>query len=290
MSDSLTLRQALLDARARLDAALIEEAELEADLLLRHAMGGLGRAALFQRLGDSLDAATATCYEALLARRLAHEPSAYITGHREFYGLEFAVTSDVLIPRPETETLVEAVIELAKALPPAHRGPLIADVGTGSGAIAVALAVSLPCAEVWATDASWAALEVARSNARRNGVERRIALRHGDLLLPLDQRLDVIVANLPYVSSEDWSRLEPELREHEPRLALDGGTNGLDLIASLLHQAPGYLRPHGAIVLEFALGQETAVERLTRAALPGATLRVLDDLTHRPRALVAECP
>ncbi len=290
MSEPHTLRQALLEARDRLSAGGIEDAELEADVLLRYVLGDVSRASLFQRLGDAIDAATAARYETLLARRLAHEPSAYITGRREFYGLEFAVTPDVLIPRPETETLVEAVIGLAKTLPPTLRGPLIADVGTGSGAIAVALAVSLPRAEIWATDASYAALRVAASNVRRHGVERRVALRHGDLLLPLDRRVDVIVANLPYVSTQDWSHLEPELREHEPRLALDGGSDGLDLIEALLRQAPRYLRPHGAVVLEFALGQEDAVERLARASLPGASVRVLDDLTHRPRALVAQCP
>ena len=284
------LRRALTEARARLDAAGIEDAELEADLLLRHALGGLRRAAFFQRLGEGIDTATSARYEALLARRLAHEPSAYITGRREFYGLEFEVTPDVLIPRPETETLVEAVIELANRLPPNRRGPLIADAGTGSGAIAVALAVSLPRAEVWATEASYAAIEVAAGNARRHGVERRIALRHGDLLLPLAQSVDVIAANLPYVSTHEWAQLEPELREHEPRIALDGGSDGLDLIAALLRQAPRYLRPGGAMVLEFALGQEDAVERLARASLPGATLRLLDDLTHRPRALLARCP
>ena len=289
MAEARTLRQALLEMRDRLDAAGIEDAELEADLLLRHALGDLSRAALFQRLGDALDAATLERYEALVARRLAHEPSAYIAGHREFYGLEFNVTPDVLIPRPETETLVETVVELAKTQSPNQRGPLIADVGTGSGAIAVALAVSLPHAEIWAADASYAALAVTAGNARRHGVERRVALRHGDLLLPLDRRVDVIVANLPYVSTHDWAQLEPELGEHEPRIALDGGTEGLDLIEALLRQAPRYLRPHGGVVLEFALGQADAVERLVRAALPGATVRVLDDLTHRPRALVARC-
>jgi release factor glutamine methyltransferase len=282
-----SLRQALVGARRRLEDGGIDDAEIEAEVLLRHALGDLSRAALFQRLGDGIEAATASRYETLLARRLAHEPTAHITGRREFYGLEFSVTPDVLIPRPETETLVEAVIELALRLPATARGPLIADVGTGSGAIAVALAVSLPRAELWATDLSWEALTVAAGNAQRHGVERRIALRHGDLLLPLDRRVDVIVANLPYVSTEDWSRLAPELREHEPRLALDGGAEGLDLLKALLHQAPRYLRPGGTVCVEYALGQEDAVARLARASLPGATLRVLNDLTRRPRALLA---
>ena len=124
------MRQAMTEARDRLRAAGIEDAELEADVLLRHALGRVSRAALFQHLGDDMDAATAQRYEALVARRMAHEPSAYITGRREFYGLEFEVTPDVLIPRPETETLVEAVIDLAKkAAAPCCRGPLIADIG-----------------------------------------------------------------------------------------------------------------------------------------------------------------
>jgi release factor glutamine methyltransferase len=284
--EATTLREAMVAARKRLAAAGIEDAELEAEVLLRHALGGVSRAELFKRFGDRIEEDVSQRYEALLARRLAHEPTAYITGRREFYGLEFVVTPDVLIPRPETETLVETVIGRSSHRSVLQRGPLIADVGTGSGAIAIALAKSLPRAEVWAIDTSWPALEVARANARRHSVERRISLRHGDLLLPLDHRVDVIVANLPYVSTGDWSRLEPELRDNEPRLALDGGSEGLDLIEALLHQAPRYLRPGGALCLEFALGQENAVEKLGRASFSDAETRLLNDLTDRPRALL----
>lgn len=289
MPDPRTGRGVLAEGRQRLEAGGIEDAVLEAEVLLRAAMGGeepVSRAHLYQRLAEPLDVVSAGRFEAFLLRRLSHEPSAYITGHREFYGLDFIVSPDVLIPRPETELLVDTAAKAISGV--TRRQPAVADIGTGSGAIAVALATRVPSAVVYATDASMAALAIARSNARRHGVESRIAFRHGDLLLPLDSRVDVIAANLPYVTTDDWRGLSPELREHEPRLALDGGQDGLDLVRALLRQAPRYLRAGGVVCLEFGVGQRDAIVEAARSAIPKATTNVIDDFAGIPRVLVVQ--
>jgi release factor glutamine methyltransferase len=225
----------------------------------------------------------------LVRRRLSHEPSAYITGQREFYGLDFQVNRDVLIPRPETETLVETALELAAQQGPkgvgSEQAMRIGDIGTGSGAVAIALAVHLPSAHIFATDISPAALEVARDNAAHHGVEQRIEFLQGDLLEPLQTTVHLLVANLPYVRTDEWRELPPELRLHEPRLALDGGVDGLDLIRRLLAGASRALEPGGAVCLEFGTGQQNAILALAREAFASATIR--PDLVGRPRVLVA---
>jgi release factor glutamine methyltransferase len=304
-----TLRAAVRAARDRLLAAGVAEdevvAEIEAEVLLRHAINrdaGATKAYLYARYEDAIEPQVAQQFEALVTRRLAREPSAHITGRREFYGLDFKVTPDVLIPRPETEQVVEsaiklvtvgALIENSEAARPtrasgrAVRQRLrIADIGTGSGAIAVSLAQALPGAEVYATDVSRAALGVAAENARRHGVDRSISFRAGHLLTPLYDYVDLIVANLPYVTTEDWSRLEPELREHEPRVALDGGRDGLDLIRDLLRQAPRYLRPGCHVLLEIGEGQVEPLASFIRDALPSRTLwSAENDFAGIPRVL-----
>jgi release factor glutamine methyltransferase len=287
-----SLRSAFVAARDRLlaegVAEVAVEAEIEAEVLLRHAIDpalDVSKAYLYSRFEDAIAQDVAGRYEALLVRRLAREPTAYITGRREFCELEFRVTPDVLIPRPETEQLVETAIKLARAEPGRSR-LRIADIGTGSGAIAVALAQDLPQAEVYATDISRAALKIAEENARRHCVERRIAFRAGHLLMPLHGYVDLIVANLPYVTTGDWSRLAPELREHEPRLALDGGTDGLDLIRALLRQAPRYLRDGGHVVLEIGEGQaEPLAAFISREMPPGTSWSVKADFAGIPRVL-----
>ncbi len=220
------------------------------------------------------------------ARRLAHEPSAYITGHREFFGLDFEVTPATLIPRPETELLVEAAIEVAKPRGRIRRGPVIADIGTGCGAIAVALALHVPRSDIHAVDISAAALDVARGNAERHGVTDRIYFHRGHLLTPLPEYVDVLVANLPYVTTTDWQRLPPELREHEPRAALDGGPDGLDVIRELLAEAPQFLRPRGCVCVEFGAGQAQAVKDIARPHFPGHSLEIRRDLATLDRVLV----
>jgi release factor glutamine methyltransferase len=257
----------------------------------------VSRALLYARLNDPIDASAAEHFVTLVNRRLAHEPSAYITGHREFYGLDFLVTPAVLIPRPETETLVEAAIELltlrraegsSPSSPPVEKRSgreAVVDAGTGSGAIAISLACTLPGAAIIAMDASDAALDLARRNARRHGVLERIAFRSGDLLEPLDAPVDLIVANLPYVKTNDWAALPPEIRDHEPRLALDGGPDGLDVIRRFLDQAQHYLQPGGAIALEFGPSQSEVLLALAHAAFPGSLVNIRNDLGGRPRVL-----
>jgi release factor glutamine methyltransferase len=312
-----TLGVLLRAARDRLQAAGIDDANIEAELLMRQALRRPDaplptRAWLLPRLGRTATGEQREQFEALLARRLAHEPAAYITGTREFAALDFEVTPDVLIPRPETELLVATAVEWAYGRSPrpspfpgpdaatlqrmqnsgrTKDDPLhVVDIGTGSGAIAIALARALPAATVTATDVSWLALDVARRNAQRHGVERRIAFRHGDLLTPISDYVDLIVANLPYVRAADWHSLAPEVRDHEPALALRAGDDGLAVIRALLRQAPRYLRPGGALCLEFGAGQTQALLEEVRAHLPAADVRVIDDYAAIPRVLIATLP
>jgi release factor glutamine methyltransferase len=279
----VTIQAAKANARRRLEQAGIPDAGLEAEVLLRHVLG-FDRTQLFQRLQDHLDPEASARFEMLIARRLEHEPLAYITGHREFYRLDFEVSPATLIPRPETETLVQVALEMAQRLPE-DATPVIADVGTGSGAIAVALAHALPRARIYATDLSSAALAVAGRNAERLGVRDRVLFRAGDLLEPVDEPLDIIVANLPYVTTGDWQALPPELHDHEPRSALDGGADGLDVIRRLLQQAPAHLKPAGAICLEFGADQAQPLVVMARQHFPGAQVSCRQDLAGRPRVI-----
>ena len=292
-----TLREALHHAAQALAEAGSEEAALEAELLLAHALG-TDRTHLFQRLPDDLSPDTAAALDALLRRRLAHEPVPYITGRKEFFGLEFEVTPAAIVPRPETETLVELVLGFVS-----ERGlsaPRIADIGVGCGAIAVSLAVSLPQAEVIAVDLSAEALALARRNAERHGVVERIDFRQGDLLAPLadhpepksgvsrasSRTVDAIAANLPYVRTADFEAGPPEIREHEPRLGLEGGPDGLRLVERLLRDAPSHLTPGGALFAEIGEEQGEAALGLARACFPEARIEIERDLSALDRVLV----
>jgi len=285
------LAQALRAATERLRAAGIEDASLEAEVLLRHALR-LDRAHLYARLQESLSPGDEAVFRSLVARRLTHEPAAYIVGQREFYGLDLETAPAALIPRPETELLVEAALARAR-LPDrrASRDPfLIVDVGTGNGAIAVALAVHLPWARLIAIDISREALALAARNARRHAVESRIAFLQADLLSALSCPADVIVANLPYVRSDDWEPLAPEIREHEPRIALDGGADGLREIGRLLEQAPSHLRPGGSLLVELGPPQAEPALALARRRFPGATACILPDAAGLDRVLAVDAP
>ena len=268
----------LLAGRGTADGAL------EAEVLLRHALS-LDRARLYASLQDEAEAPEVDLFNGLLERRLDREPLPYITAHREFYGLEFAVDSRVLIPRPDTEVLVEKALEMLEARP-AGESPVLVDVGTGCGAIAVALARHLPSARIYATDISEDALEVAWSNCLAHSVEERVRLLEGDLLEPLPEAVDLIVANLPYVRKGDFQDVQRELL-FEPRLALDGGPDGLDPIRRLLEQAPGALREDGAVILEIDPRQADAVTKLARRAFPGAQVSIARDLAGLDRAVIA---
>jgi release factor glutamine methyltransferase len=270
--------QALAGARRALAEAGIEEAPLEGEVLLRHVLD-MTRAGLFAGLDGEMTPGQEQSLRGLLQRRIRGEPSAYITGRREFYGLEFYVDSNVLIPRPETELLVDKAIGLARGA----RVSGIADIGTGSGAIAVSLAVNLPGVSIYAADISAAGLEVARRNARRHGVETRISFRRGHLLEPLPGPVDMIIANLPYVRRSDLRRAGP--LSYEPALALDGGEDGLDLIRMFCRQADTKLRRGGFLLMEVGEGQAGKAARLLREAYPLSKVEIDRDLAGIERVL-----
>jgi len=275
----MQLQVALAQAAAVLEEAGIEEPRLDAEILLVHALG-ITRAQLHADSQRRLGSAELAGYRQLIERRAQREPLAYIVGHKEFYGLDFFVDARVLIPRPETELLVEKAIEISQPQ------SVIADVGTGSGAIAISLAVHLAQALIYATDASPAALEVAARNCHRHGVEDRVHLLLGHLLEPLPEPVDLIVANLPYVSEAEWTQLPPEISCYEPREALYGGHDGLDHIRSLLAQARGHLRLEGAILLEIGATQGQAVSALARHYFPTAKVEVIKDYAGLDRVVM----
>jgi release factor glutamine methyltransferase len=257
----MTLQQALLSAARQLaaDPQLSDFARRDAESLMLHT-AGISRATLLSDPTRELTPEQLRRYETFINRRLRHEPLQYITGTQEFYGLPFRVTRDVLIPRPETEHLVEAVLE---RLP--HDQPVtIADIGTGSGAIAIALAAHLPHASLTALDLSAAALEVAQANAEALNVSNRIRFSVSNLLdaLPAQQRrehFDAIVSNPPYVPTADAAALHPQVRDYEPASALFAGADGLDLYRKLIPQAHEALKPGGLLALEIGHGQSEAI-------------------------------
>ncbi|RJO62486.1 MAG: peptide chain release factor N(5)-glutamine methyltransferase [Dehalococcoidia bacterium] len=260
--------------RERFSSAGIEEAPLEAELLMRHVLK-LDAVAFLNNLGRELPSEQERLIDSLAACRLSGKPLAYITGKREFYGLEFVINPSVLIPRPETEHLVEKTLEIASRM----RSPAIADIGTGSGAIAISLALNLPQAWIYATDISPEALELARLNARQHKVESRITFLLGDLTAPLPEPVDMLIANLPYVKSLDCAT------SPEPHLALDGGVEGLDVIERLCGSLHGKLKAGGWVLLEIGQGQEERVKRLLSAALPFAQIGTIKDLAGIERVV-----
>lgn len=264
-----------------------ERARLDAEQILLHILRridpGRNRAWLLAHAGDPTGSDARIQFKVLLERRMRGEPIQYITGEAEFYGLPFGVTRDVLIPRPETEHLVERVLALAAEF--GH--PRIIDIGTGSGAIAVALAHHLPQASITAIDLSPAALAIARENAALNAVDARIRFLCGDLLAPVvEERFDLIVSNPPYVAETDRASLSVEVRDHEPALALFAGTDGLGVYRRLISTAFGAVAPGGLIALEIGAGQSPLVEALLTLA-GFAQIDCTPDLQGIPRVLTA---
>jgi release factor glutamine methyltransferase len=265
-------RQALRDAGLAAEAAIVD-----AEILARHALGW-DRAALLTRGREAPPADFPARYDALIARRRAREPVALILGRREFWGLEFEVTSDVLVPRPESEFIVEEALA---------RGPLapttILDVGTGSGCLGIVLARELPGVRVIATDISGAALVVARRNAQRHGVGARIQFVRADLLAGIDAKAELIVSNPPYVPR--GAALPPDVARYEPEEALFGGRDGFDVMRRLLAEARDRLMPEGRLVFEFGDGQEDDARRIAEG-LGWHILNVRDDLQGLARVAV----
>jgi release factor glutamine methyltransferase len=270
------LKEALAHGRGVLADSNIEAASLEGELLLRHVLG-TSRTQLYLNLDHKLSPTHQEAFHRLIERRRQGEPSAYITGHREFYGIDFYVNHHVLIPRPESELLVEKAISLAR-----HRViATIADIGTGCGAVAVSLALNLPEVKIYATDISTTALEVARVNLQKHNVLARVQLLQGDMLDPLPEPVDLIVANLPYIRESELSQTGP--LSFEPVLALDGGPDGVAKISRLCHQADSKLRPGGCLLLEIGWRQGKAVAALLHQVFPSANIEVTPDLSGTER-------
>lgn len=249
---------------------------------------GWSREDVYRSPEATLDATEAERFEALVTRRERGEPVAYLTGKREFWSLEFIVSADVLIPRPETEHLVEAVVDFLASRPGPQR---ILDLGTGSGAIAVSVARECTRAEVWATDVSTAALRVARENARRHGVGRRIRWLQGDLFAPLQglvESFDALVCNPPYIPSREMARLPRDVGEWEPALALDGGADGMDFYRRIVREGAPHLQEGGLLALEVGADLAGPVSETFRAREAFRRVRVLKDYAGLPRVVAAE--
>jgi release factor glutamine methyltransferase len=277
----ITRGDARADATARLRASPSESPALDADLLLAHVCG-ISKEVLYAHLDAPLAADEETSYRALVERRAAGEPVAYLRGWKEFFGLRFAVDRRVLIPRPETEVLVEAALAFMRET----RRTRVADVGTGSGAIAVALAKTEPRARVIATDASADALAVARLNVDAHGLSDRIELREGDLLGAVGGEVDVVAANLPYLRPEAVEHLTGDRTSlaFEPHVAVVAGPDGLDLIRRCIGQLPDRLAQGGAAFFECDPPQADTVAQLLRDTIHGTT-RVLRDLAGLARVV-----
>ncbi|MBI5831854.1 MAG: peptide chain release factor N(5)-glutamine methyltransferase [Armatimonadetes bacterium] len=287
MTTNTTWALALADATARLAAAGLDEPEVDAALLLGHVVSA-SRTMVRLFADRLLDPAQATALERLVARRLRREPLPYVLGYQEFMGLRFACDQRALVPRWDTEALAEraiAALRAACARRPEEQ-PCVADIGTGSGILAVTLAHEVPRARVWATDRSAPALALAAENAAALGVAARVIFAEGHLAgpLPRDVAFAGIVANLPYIPSGELSGLQPEVRDWEPTSALDGGADGLDLLRELATAAPAYLSPRGWLLLEHADDQSDAVRDLL-AERGYADLEVVRDLAGRDRAV-----
>jgi len=262
----------------------VDTPRLDAEVLMANAIGTT-RTALYAGLWRGLSTRERVTYREHLIRRARREPLAYITGHKEFYGLDFHVDSRVLIPRPETELLVERAMYEIDAWSRRGKEPVVVDVGTGSGAIAVALTVHRPNLVIYAVDCFPGALEVARVNAARHGVAARIRFLLGDLLDPLPVNPDLILANLPYVGRDEWETLAPEITNYEPHIALDGGDGGLEVLQRLLIQATSKLRPGGVMLLEIGATQGERASRLALTHFPDASISVLKDYAGLDRLL-----
>jgi release factor glutamine methyltransferase len=273
----VTLREAKLWASNALATADIDENLVEADLLIEHTLQ-ISKTQLYTEYDRILTSQEVDLLQNIIQRRRKREPVAYITNRCEFYGIDFYIDQRALIPRPETELLVKETIICAS-----HRfcsrDITIADIGTGSGVIAINLALALPRAIIYAIDISNFALQVATINCQRHKVDNRVELIQGNLMEPLLQPVDMVVANLPYVRRHEMEQLSPEIVNFEPRIALDGGEDGLDKVRVLLTQIMGKIHPEGSVLLEVGLGQAKTVASLIKELFPGARVTLSPDLS-----------
>jgi len=263
-SKTWTIKSLLRVSTDYLEKKHIDSPRLTAEVLLAHQLNS-DRVTLYMNLDQPLTEREVSGYRTLIKRRLGREPLQYITGIQEFWSMDFMVDARALIPRPETELLVEQAVRLLKPAAEAeNQGPKILDIGTGCGTLAVSLAKEVRNAQIWATDKSQGALELARLNAERHGVSDRIEFKEGDLwepLMNLSITFDIILSNPPYVASEEYKDLPPEVRDYEPRSALDGRDGGMYYVERILTGAPDYMNPGAWIILEMAPEQtETALK------------------------------
>ncbi len=284
----VTLIEAINSISAKLASAGISNARLDAEVLLCHTLGK-DRAWLLAHMPDVLSDADLRPFEQAGKRRAAREPLQYITGKQEFWGLEFMVTPDVLIPRPESELILESILR-----PGEDRNRLlrIIDLCTGSGCIAVSLAKELPQARILATDKSPKALSIAGENARRHGVTDSIRFFEGDLFVPLEEldihgQVDIIAANPPYVPLVDYSTLQPEVRDYEPEMALFAGPDGAEIHRRILEEAPAFLKKHGMLIMEMGAGQADSLVQMARQAGSYNPPEILKDLAGIDRVIAA---
>ena len=284
----MTIAESIAKAAARLATHKIENSRLDAEVLLGHALNR-DWAWLVAHYPDRISDVETRHYERLVERRAVREPLQYITAKQEFWGIDFLVTPEVLIPRPETELVVENALSRLRNV----TEPTIIDLCTGSGCIAICLARELPKARVLATDRSAEALAVAKTNALRQGVDQQIRFIEGDLFGPLnvaglEGSVDVITANPPYVRSSELPGLQPEVRDFEPEMALVSGPAGTEIAERIIAESPGYLKSGGALIMEFGMGQTEALrEMIERTAVYAAT-SVLKDLAGIERVIVAK--
>lgn len=278
-SRTWTIRELLQWATEDFSSRGVESPRLDAELLVAHALR-LDRVGLYLDLNRPLLEEERAAIRPLVARRRGREPVAYILGHKDFYGRRFSVTPQVLIPRPDTETLVEHALDCIPIDAPCN----VLDVGTGSGAIAITIAAERPLARVHATDKSASALAVAVGNAEAHGVATRVRFEHTDLVAA-GTRYDVIVSNPPYVSSGELATLQAEVRSYEPTMALDGGQDGLDVVRALLRAAESVTQAGAQLLVEVGLGQAAEVMRLAASKAAWREVTVYRDLNRVDRVV-----
>ncbi len=266
----------------------VDSPRLSAEILLAHVLG-YDRVKLYTNFDETIGHDSLASFKELVVKRGRGVPVKYLTGHAEFMSLDFVVTPDVLIPRPETELLVEKAIELGSGTP----APAVADIGTGCGNIALSVAVGLPSARIWATDISEPALGIAKTNAERVSVAGRIEFLQGDLYEPLRKLaepagFDIICSNPPYVPEPQWGTLSPEIRDHEPEIALKAGPDGLKYLIPLIEDAHNLLKPRGSLLLEIGEDQGSRVTAVAARTRAFSAVEVLKDYGGKDRLLVAK--
>ncbi|MFC1532782.1 peptide chain release factor N(5)-glutamine methyltransferase [Thermodesulfobacteriota bacterium] len=269
----------------------IDTPRLCAEILLAHLLN-ISRVNLYLNIDQPLNEREISDYRSLIKRRLNREPTQYISGRQEFWSLEFVVSPQVLIPRPESELLVEQVVSICRGEKNIDNpSPIILDLGTGSGAIAISLARELQGATICASDISKGALDLARLNSRKHGMESRIRFFQGDLFQPFKNqsfKFDVIVSNPPYIASEDYESLPPEVRDYEPRLALDGHREGLFFIEKIINQGADFLKPGGWLLIEMDPGQTLRALDLLEESGKYMEKKRVEDYSHNYRVVMAK--